>query len=93
MDIFPQHVGYLVSLDFVGAIKETMNESMGYIDLVEQCIKCSERISQEYPRDVLKRGLLQMAFNMLDFFDKSTQTKIMQLLLNVSKSSEQEQDF
>lgn len=93
MDIYPQHTGYLVSLDFIGAIKETMQESMGYIDLIEQCIKCSERISQEFPRDVLKKGLLQMAFNMIDFFDKSTQTKIMALLLNVSKSSEQEEDF
>lgn len=34
-----------------------------------------------------------MALNMIDFFDKSTQTKILQLLLNVSSSSESESDF
>ena len=45
IDISPQNVGYLVSIDIVSAIKQTMEESMGYVDLVEQCIKSCEKIS------------------------------------------------
>lgn len=35
MDIYPQHIGYLVSMGIGAALKETMEQSMGYIDLVE----------------------------------------------------------
>ena len=66
---------------------------MGYVDLVEQCIKSCEKISQEFPKDVLKQGILAMAFNMIDFFDNNTQKKILELLMNVSDCAEQEEDF
>ncbi len=66
---------------------------MGFVDLAEQCIKCCEKVSQEHPREILKSGILLLSLNMIDFFDKSTQLKILQLLLNVSAHSESESDF
>ena len=94
IDIFPAHVGYLVSLDILGAIKEILeNPPMELIDLVEQCIKCCERISQDQQRPVLLKGLLEMCFNMIDFFDVSTQNKIINILMNVADRAECEQEF
>jgi hypothetical protein len=70
-----------------------MDQSMGYIDLQEQCLKCCEKISMDHPRPILQQGILPVALNMIDFFDKNTQTKILNLLLNVSAGSESVQDF
>lgn len=66
---------------------------MGFIDLTEQCIKALEKVSQESPRAVLKSGTLMALLNMIDFFDFSTQSKILQVLLNVGAHSESEADF
>lgn len=66
---------------------------MGQIDLVEQCIKCCDRVSQEQARPVLLKGLLEMFFNMLDFFDQPIQKSIINILLNVSDRAETEEEF
>jgi hypothetical protein len=46
----------MISINLAGAVKQTIEEAcnMGAIDLVEECIKCGERISQEFPREILK---------------------------------------
>ena len=54
-----------------------MEQSMGYIDLVEQCIKCLEKISLDRPKQVLKNDLLSLTLNTMDFFDSFTQRQIL----------------
>jgi hypothetical protein len=46
IDIYPTHLTYLLQLGLVPALKETMESSMGYMDLVEGCIKFFEKISR-----------------------------------------------
>lgn len=45
MDIYPHHIHFLVSLGISATMRETIEQSMGFIDLVEQCIKCCEKVS------------------------------------------------
>jgi hypothetical protein len=52
LDIFPQHTSYLVQLGITQAVKDTLNQSIGYIELVEQCIKLCEKISLDHPAAV-----------------------------------------
>lgn len=42
---------------------------------------------------MLQSGCLLMQLNMIDFFDNTTQSKILGTLLNVSGHSESETDF
>lgn len=95
IDIFPQHVGYIVSIGLIQALNETIEtgKNFGYLDLVEESIKCCERISLDSPREVLRAKVLSTSFEMLDFFSPHTQTKILTLLSNVSNSSETIKDF
>lgn len=77
IDIHPRHVSYLASQDIGQALKATMEQSMGFIDLVEQCIKCLEKISLDRPKQVLKNDLLSLTLNTMDFFDSFTQRQIL----------------
>lgn len=45
MDIFPSHIGHFIQHGVVAALFETMEQSMGFVDLAEQCIKCCEKVS------------------------------------------------
>jgi len=72
MDIYPTHIAHMVNKGLMKALVDTMEQSMGFIDLSEQCIKAFEKVSQESPRAVLKSGVLMLTLNMIDFFDHST---------------------
>ena len=95
LDISPNHINYLLQLGITKALKETIETSsaLGYIDLVEQCIGCLAKISEEVPREILRHNLVPIPINMIDFFDKSTQLKILALLLNISNSIESRNEF
>jgi len=53
---------------------------MESIELEEQCIKFCEKISLDTPREILRSGVLVMAVNFMDFFDKNMQVRILQLI-------------
>ena len=95
IDIFPQHVGYIVSIGLIQALNESIEtgKNYGYLELVEEGIKCCERISLDSPREVLRSKVLTTSFEMLDVFSPHTQTKMLSLLSNVSSSSESVKDF
>ena len=65
----PTYVVLLVQLNLGQTIQQTIEMSMVYIDLVEQCIQCAEKISQVNPRHILKNGILLHVVNLIDFFD------------------------
>lgn len=93
MDIFPSVWGTIVNHGAVKCIAEVLERSMGFIDLNEACIKCLEKISVENPYGILTSGTIGLCLNMMDFFEISTQKRILNMILNVSKHSASEQDF
>ena len=66
MDIFPQHTGFFVSLDLLGAIRTTLETGPDQ-EIIEQSIKTIEKISQEQPREVLRKGVVVVCYGLLDF--------------------------
>jgi len=66
---------------------------MGIIDLTEACIKALEKISGENPHVVLTSGALNLSLGMMDFFENSTQKRILSLCLNSVKHIANEADF
>lgn len=64
-----------------------------YIDVAEYAVKSLEKISHEFPEDVLKKTLFCDILPMLEFFDLSVQKKMLGILLNVSKSVGNFSDF
>ena len=93
MDIFPTVCGSIVNHGAVKSIGEVLERSMGFIDLNEACIKCLEKISTENPYAILTSGTIGLCLNMMDFFEISTQKKILSMILNVSRHSATEQDM
>lgn len=49
---------------------------MGFIDLNEACIKAIEKISIENPHAILTSGAMANVLNMMDFFEITTQKRI-----------------
>lgn len=66
---------------------------MGFIDLNEACIKAIEKISIENPYAILTSGAMGPVLNMMDFFEITTQKRIISILLNISKTSASETDL
>jgi len=93
MDIFPSVWNTIVNHGAVKAIAELLERSMGYIDLNEACIKCLDKISMENPYGILTSGTIGLLLNMMDFFEISTQKRILNLVLNVSQHSASESDI
>lgn len=90
MDIFPTVCGSIVNHGAVKSIADVLERSMGFIDLNEACIKCLEKISTENPYAILTSGTIGLCLNMMDFFEISTQKRILNLMLNVSRHSASE---
>jgi len=66
---------------------------MGFIDLNEACIKAIEKISTENPYAILTSGAMSSVLNMMDFFEISTQNRIINILQNISRHSASENDM
>lgn len=66
---------------------------MGFIDLNEACIKAIEKISIENPYAILTSGSMAPVLNMMDFFEITTQKRIISILLNISKQAASENDL
>lgn len=93
MDIFPTVCGAIVNHGAVKAVAEVLERSMGFIDLNDACVKCMEKISIENPYAILTSGSVGLFLNMMDFFEITTQKKILSMTLNVSRHSASEQDL
>lgn len=64
-----------------------------YIDVAEYAVKSLEKISHEFPADVLKKSFFSDILPMLEFFDITVQKKMLGILLNVSKTVINLEDF
>jgi hypothetical protein len=84
MDIFPTICNSIVNHGAVKAIASILEGSMGFVDLNEGCIKALEKISLENPYAILTSGAIGLCMNMMDFFEISTQNRILNLMLNIS---------
>ena len=93
MDVNPRHVLFLAQIEIGLALRKCLENSLDYIDLVEQSIKLCEKLSQDRPDQILKHNLLQLCFQTFEFFDKATQSKILKLLLNVSEHASDKAQF
>lgn len=93
MDIFPSVWNTIVNHGAIKCIAEVLERSMGFIDLNESCIKCLEKISLENPYGILTSGTIGLCLNMMDFFEISTQKRILTMIVNISKHSASEQDL
>ena len=58
MDIFPSLVNSLVNTGLLKGMTQLMQNTMGFIDLAEACIKAYEKIALENPSAVLKSGAI-----------------------------------
>jgi hypothetical protein len=87
MDIFPSICNSIINHGGVKCLCELLERSMGFIDLNESCIKAFDKISIENPYSILTSGALALSLNMMDFFEATTQKRIIQILLNVSRHS------
>lgn len=76
MDIFPNICNSIVTHGGVKSIAQVLERSMGFIDLNEACIKALEKISIENPYAILTSGAIGLALNMMDFFEITTQKRI-----------------
>ncbi len=93
MDIYPNICNTIVTHGGVKCFALVLERSMGFIDLNEACIKALERISVENPHAILTSGAIGLILNMIDFFEISTQKRIITILLNVSRHSASEADL
>ena len=93
MDIFPTICNTIVNHGGVKCLAEVLERSLGYIDLNEACIKGLEKISLENPYAILTSGALGICLNMMDFFEYTTQKRIITILMNISRCAASEQDL
>ena len=45
--------------------------------MLEDQIKVIERVAEDRPAEVLKKGLLEIMFNIFDFFDQTIQDRML----------------
>ena len=93
MDIFPSLVNNLVNAGLIKGMTTVMQQSVGFIELSEACIKCLEKVVQENPPAVLKSGAIAVVLEQLAFFVMSTQKRIFKILLKIARHSSNESDF
>lgn len=93
MDIYPNICNNIVTHGGVKCFAQVLERSMGFIDLNEACIRALDKISTENPHAILTSGAMGLVLNMIDFFEISTQRKIIGILLNISKHSASEADM
>ena len=93
MDIFPSICNSIISHKGVNSLCDLMERNIGFIDLSESCIKAFEKISNENPYTILTSSAMALSLNMMDFFEYTTQKRIIQILMNVSRHSSSEADF
>ena len=63
MDIFPSLVNSLVNAGLVKGMTSVMQQSVGFTELSEACIKCLEKVVQENPPAVLKSGAIAVVLD------------------------------
>lgn len=61
-------------------VLEQKSQSIEYIDVAEDCVKLLDKIAENCPNEVLSSGCALNFLNFIDFFDKSVQETIMDLV-------------
>jgi len=77
---------------FVEAMENNQG-TLGFIDLCENAIKALDKIALENPHQVLQSGALQVVLQMMDFFEQSTQRRIISIALILARNLNNEPDF
>lgn len=67
--------------------------NIDYIDVAEFAVKALEKISSEFPTEVLREGFLAGIFPVLNFFEQGVQKKILGIVLNIAKGISSQDDF
>ena len=60
--------------------------NLEYIDLAEQGIKTLDRLAYEHSSSILNEGIFSSLVGMMDFFEKSTQTKIVSCAVTIAST-------
>ena len=60
--------------------------NLEYIDLAEQGIKTLERLAYEHSSSILNEGIFSSLVGMMDFFEKSTQSKIVSCAVTIAST-------
>jgi len=69
MDIFPSLVNNLVNAGLVKGMTTVMQQSIGFTELSEACIKGIEKVVLENPPAVLKSGAIGVILEQVAFFE------------------------
>jgi len=69
MDIFPSLVNNLVNAGLVKGMTTVMQQSIGFTELSEACIKGIEKVVLENPAAVLKSGAIGVILEQVAFFE------------------------
>ena len=93
MDIFPQLVNSLVNAGLLKGMTQLMQNTMGFVELAEACIKAYEKVALENPSAVLKSGAIGCVLQQMDFFVVGTQQRIFRTIQKVARHSTCESDF
>jgi hypothetical protein len=95
IDVHPQLVGRIVGHGAVEAFVDMLREYIAIYDIegAGLCIKALKAISLEDPGRVLRSKCLKSILDIIDFSDAITQNYIVDCLVNVSRSSNSEQEF
>ena len=67
-----------------GVVSQLTSKLMNieYIDLAEYSVKALEKISIDFPVEVLREGFITEIFGVLDFFEQTVQKKILGIVVN-----------
>lgn len=93
MDIFPSLVNGLVHAGLLKGMVSLMQNSMGFVDLAEACIKAFEKIAAENPPAVLRCGAVAGVLQQMDFFELGTQQRVFRIIQKTARHSTSEADF
>lgn len=85
LDTVPNSSHLLVSQGGVGVLCRLLL-NLEYIDMAEHAVKCLERIAHDTPSALVREGVFPVMINILDFFEESTQKKIMATSVIISKA-------
>ena len=85
----------IISFVKAGVISQLTSRLMSieYIDVAEFAVKALEKISAEFPTEVLREGFLNEIFGVLDFFEQNVQKRVLGIVLNISRAIPGQEDF
>ena len=93
--LLESHHNALLSFVKAGVISHLTSRlvNIEYIDVAESAVKALEKISSDFPIEVLREGFLVEIFGVIDFFEQQVQKRILGIVLNTSRAIPTQEDF